>query len=373
LKKALREQDDLQRQDIAKILHWAYNILPICYALIAFIRIITEGWPTVISMITASILIIPAKTSLKKGQIETSLVILVISLILVITVAITYANGIHDIGLLAFPIILLISSLMLRTWQQFVGFGLVIVSIIWLALGEGLGFYQPTKVESGSWSELIIILLIIIASAMICHKIGFALKKALFLRDSEMQLTSNKIRLLQQSLNQKIAITNQMHVQIADSISIIRELLRHQQNQPLKNLPNQLLAIELVHSELNRLELEKELDLENYIDALKLQQPDIFKDLKKSEMDDVMVNVDKAMSLGMLLTELALNNELKGRIRIQKQLGKVTVGIDELSTPLEISMLADIVIRQLSAKIINEESMFHIILEQSTESGNEEI
>lgn len=311
-------------------------------------------------MLAAAAIIPIAYYFIKKDKVELSLILLTTSLILTVTVTITHTNGIHDIGLLAYPIILLLSSMMLKIWQQIITFGCVMLAIIWLAMGENLEFYKPSPVEEASIAELIIILLIITASAVISYRIAANLKKALKFRDRNVKLTANKIALLQKSLDQKIKLTNAVHRQVVDSISIIRELISKQKDQPLKNLPNQLLTIELVHAELYWLELEKELDLENYLDQLFIQQEDKFKDLKKVHVADVMLNVDQAMSLGMLFTELGFANSLSGELNVAKGEDKINLSITNLSAPITLTALADIMVRQLNAEVNNATDSFHL-------------
>ena len=368
MKKNISEQQDLQRQELAKTLVWAYKILPVCYGIIIIIRSFTGGWATVYSMITATLIIPIAYVFVKKDKVETSLILLITSLIFTVTVAITFANGIHDIGLMAYPIILLLSSMMLRFWHQIITYVLVMIAIIWLAIGEKLGYYSSLPVETGTFSELVIILLIISASAIISYRIASNLKEALKSRDQNVKLTAKKINLLQDSLSQKIKVTNAIHRQVVDSLSIIRELISKQKNQPLKNLPNQLLTIELVHAELYWLELEKELDLENYLDQLFSSQVEGFKHLTKNRIADIMLNVDQAMSLGMFFTELAFANTLDGELNVLNDDNKIDIVITDLKTSLIMTPLADIMIRQLNAEVVNTPESFKMSFQQAQHS-----
>ena len=301
-----------------------------------------------------------ANSFLKKGKIETSLLILVISLVIPLNIAITIGNGIHDVGILAFPAILLISSLMIRRWQQIFAFSLIMLSIMWLALGEYYGYYKPNPDTSPAISELIIILVIVTISALICYRIATNLKKALEKRDHEVSLTATKLDLLTKSLNQKIKLTNAVHLQVIEGISIIRELLENQKNQPLKHLPNLLLAMELVHAELYRLELEKELDLENYLDALFGSPNSIFKELKKNHFDDIMINVDQALSIGIFFTELGLKNQLVGSLDVEKVDRDVCFKINSPNLPYNISVLMEIMVRQLNGLLVQSETLLKL-------------
>jgi two-component sensor histidine kinase len=370
LKNNLQVQIDLQRRDIAKILSWAYRLLPIGYGLIIVIRTITGGWITVLTMLGAIMTIPIANSFLKKGKIETSLLILIISLVIPLDIAVTFGNGIHDVGILAFPVILLISSLMIHKWQQIFSFILIMLSIMWLALGEYYGYYKPNPDISPAISELIITLVIVTISAMICYQIATNLKKALKKRDKEVLLTATKLDLLTKSLNLKIKLTNAVHLQVIDSISIIRELLGNQKDQPLKHLPNQLLAMELVHAELYRLELEKELDLENYLDVLFGSQVENFDELKKIRFDEIMINVDQALSIGIFFTELSLNNSLVGSLEVEKADKEVSIKVNSPNLPFLITVLAEIMVRQLNGQLVHSEKALQLSF--TLKSGQEE-
>jgi len=93
-----------------------------------------------------SIGVLPILISLlfiKQGKVALPSVILSINLVLLVTWLTSNSNGIYDIGILGFPVILLIAGLILR--ERFIAYltVLIILCMGWLIFGATLGIYRP--------------------------------------------------------------------------------------------------------------------------------------------------------------------------------------------------------------------------------------
>ncbi len=369
MKVVLTEQEHLQKMAITRILRWAYGILPIGYLFIIVTRIFTGHWETVYFMFVAFAMTVVAYALLRKDKVETSICVFIVSLIILITVLCSLNNGIHDIGIVAYPVVLLLSSMMLRPWQQAASFVLIFLSITWLAMGEAWGWYIPEPAGKATVAELIIIFVVIVISALICYRIARQLKKMVARTDKEVQRRVAATTQLQEALKQKIKLTSAVHAQVANSIGIIRELLIRQKDRSLPTLPDQLLTIELIHSELHRLGIERQLALDSYMNALFLRQTLLFEGVSKQIQPDVQVNVDQAMAIGLILNEIAQQQPFTGSLSAHQQDEKITLSMTS-DTPMKaLSSLADIMTRQLMATI--EHSTHGLILQFASKSiGN---
>jgi hypothetical protein len=349
LKVVLTEQEHLQKMAITRILRWAYGILPLGYLLIIITRIFTGHWETVYFMFVAFGMTVVAYVLLRKDKVETSISVFIVSLIILITVLCSLNNGIHDIGIVAYPVVLLLSSMMLRPWQQAASFVLVLLSITWLAMGEAWKWYTPEPAGKATIAELILIFVVIVISALICYRIARQLKKMVARTDKEVQRRVAATNQLQEALAQKVKLTSAVHAQVANSIAIIRELLTKQNDQSLPKLPDQLLTIELIHSELNRLGIERQLALDGYLNALFTRQTLLYEGVAKHIQPDVQVNVDQAMAIGLLMNEIAQQQYLTGSLvsSLKDEKIKLTLTSDPPLFPL--TALAEIMVRQLMA------------------------
>lgn len=351
MKALVSEQEQLQKQAVTRILRWAYGLLPFAYGIIILTRVITGHWETVSFVLVASAITLMAYLFLRKDKLETSIIIFIFSLILVVTMLCTLNNGIHDIGIVAYPVVLLLASLMLRFWQQAVAFLLILASIFWLALGEAWGYYSPVPVGQSSVAELIIIFVVIASGGLICYRIAKQLKKMVARTDKKVLRRLATTEKLKRSLDQKIKLTSAVHAQVAHSIAIIRDLLNHQPDQPLKSLPEQLLTIEIIHAELHRLGVERVLELDGYLNALFVRQPDAYAGLSKQIFPDLYLNVDQSMSLGLILNELAQQQPLTGTLEAKEYKEQILLTLTAIKPLLTLTPLADIMVRQLAAKM----------------------
>lgn len=80
---------------------------------------------------------------IKQGHIVLPSMILSVDLVLLVTWLTSNGNGIYDIGILAFPVILLIAGLFLR--ERFIAYltVLIILCFAWLVFGATLDIYHP--------------------------------------------------------------------------------------------------------------------------------------------------------------------------------------------------------------------------------------
>ena len=101
----------------------------------------------------------------RRGQISFPSVVLAVNMILLITYLTTTGNGIYDIGVIAYPVILIIAGLILRAKIIAYLAAMIILCLGWLVFGDIFGFYNPAY-ASRSYAEdfFIAIAIILIAS-----------------------------------------------------------------------------------------------------------------------------------------------------------------------------------------------------------------
>jgi len=109
------------------------------------------------------------------------------TLIIMVTMLATVGQGIHDIGIIAYPPILLISSLYLRKRIMTL---LAILSILcagWLVLGEKYQLYEPAALTAPAWVELAIVIGILIFTAVFVQLISDTVRTSLDKRSTNLQ------------------------------------------------------------------------------------------------------------------------------------------------------------------------------------------
>jgi len=113
----------------------------------------------------ASIGVIPillSIQSLNKGAVTVPSTILAVTLILMITGLATLGKGIHDIGILGYPVILIVAGLILRgRIVMYLAFFIILCSG-WLVFGDYLGWYHTEPVTPGDPQDFFVVSIIIL-------------------------------------------------------------------------------------------------------------------------------------------------------------------------------------------------------------------
>lgn len=131
------------KPEIADTVRWVgYSSLGIFISLVIF-DLFEEDY---ISALVTSLGFIPILLSLillKKDAVSIPSTILAVTLILLITWLATHNQGLYDIGILGYPVILIIAGLILRGRVIMYLAFLIILCLGWLAFGELRSWYEP--------------------------------------------------------------------------------------------------------------------------------------------------------------------------------------------------------------------------------------
>jgi signal transduction histidine kinase/putative methionine-R-sulfoxide reductase with GAF domain len=92
-----------------------------------------------------------------RGRVQPATMILLVAFILMITWLIWNGNGIHDIAVIAYPVILIIASLLCDRRSYLVITGLIILSAVFIISAELSGFHQTAGGDLTDPSDLVIV------------------------------------------------------------------------------------------------------------------------------------------------------------------------------------------------------------------------
>jgi PAS domain S-box-containing protein len=154
---------------IKTVLYWV-SLLVLAGQGIVLAVDIKNGMTTEIIIVSSSIVPILAALEFNRRNItQAAGSILAISLTLLITALATIGNGIYDIGVTAYPAILIIASLILKKNTTLYLTILVLVCIAWLVFGGILGLYQPQYPHLIYSRQFFITSIILIITAFAVH------------------------------------------------------------------------------------------------------------------------------------------------------------------------------------------------------------
>ena len=187
-------------QRIARIFYWfiAMIALGFVFGAIILIKSNTQGTAFGVTVIVFGSLPVLASTLLVHRQkFEWAAALLAVILMVVITVLATSSLGIHHISNFAFPVILVIASLVMRKRVMALITLVAIGCAAWLVFGEISGAYKPATLVSSVPGEFFTVSVIIITTAVMVRLITESLFRANRRLQEELQerkLTEERIQ-----------------------------------------------------------------------------------------------------------------------------------------------------------------------------------
>jgi diguanylate cyclase (GGDEF)-like protein len=92
-----------------------------------------------------------------RGRLHASSFILILSALGVVTIITSQEQGIHDIGILAYPGLVVISSLLLTRRDFYIMSFLSLAAVAWLVFGEAAGLVIPQPTTPVSWMDFLVV------------------------------------------------------------------------------------------------------------------------------------------------------------------------------------------------------------------------
>jgi hypothetical protein len=331
---------------------WIFSVVPIGLLGVMVVRTFTGNYDIVISLSFTFLGTLLSLVLVRKGKVLWSVRVFTLVLLATLTYVCTDNNGIHDIGIFAYPIILVLVGMVLGRTDQWVFQFLLMLSIAWLALGEQFGYYTPSKVPSGSIAELLVLLVILGTSTLICYQIAQVWHRALYKASDEAARRKAKSNDLAVMLQARANLTNAMHGQVAESMSIIREIVRREAPSPfIYSLNNHLITLEIIHNQLHYAAREREVKVRDFLSELATRLPDRWQGVSLQVDETVSVTIDQAVALGLIVDEcvamehggalLAVDNSDKGIVMSFKT---------QSGAPPQMSDLCQAMIRQMQGQ-----------------------
>jgi len=161
--------------------------------------------------LTISIGILPILGSiffLRRNAISVPSTILAVTVILLITWLATFGQGIHDLGLLGLPVILIVAGLILRGRVILYLAILIILCMGWLVFGDIYGLYEPVRVVSGSSENFFIASVIILVAGNAVYRLVKNVYENLSTAEREIE-ERKRVEKEREKLIQQLKLKNQ--------------------------------------------------------------------------------------------------------------------------------------------------------------------
>ena len=172
---------------IRNVIFWICLLVLVSVSIISFFYI-RDGLKNETIVMAGTILSILAAMELnRRNYTELSGGVIALVLTIMVTIMATIGQGIHDIGIMAYPSILIIASLVLR--KEIIIY-LTIIMIAcngWLIFGERYGIFEPVYPDQGNLRQFVITISILIITAITVQLISNIVRNGLAITRQELQ------------------------------------------------------------------------------------------------------------------------------------------------------------------------------------------
>ena len=188
LSSILRRHPEGSKTEIINTLRWTgFSGLGIFLALIIF-NLLESDYQSVLIMSVGIVPIIIALILIRKDAISIPSTLLAVTFILVVTALATKNQGLYDVGVLAYPVILIIAGLILRDRIILYLSLLIIVCLAWLSLGDLWNWYEPSFLTRTNPEDFFISSVIVLIAGNAVYRLARNVYYNLFRAEQQIQM-----------------------------------------------------------------------------------------------------------------------------------------------------------------------------------------
>ena len=171
LSQSLRRHPHGNKTEITNTIRWVALISLLLFITLIITNLISDNMRNVAAISVGLVPIVVSILYLRKNAITAPSTILAVTIILLITWLATTGQGIHDIGLLGYPVILIVAGLILRGRVILYLAILIILCLAWLVFGDVYGLYVPVRFISGNPDDFFIASVVILTAGNTIYKL----------------------------------------------------------------------------------------------------------------------------------------------------------------------------------------------------------
>ncbi|MBC7878539.1 MAG: hypothetical protein H7Y59_15315, partial [Anaerolineales bacterium] len=158
----LRKHANGNEEQVAGILSWVAISSLFIFLVFVYTELLKHRYIEAMIILIGLIPIITSLILIKKGMLLLPTSILAVSIILLITYAAMTDNGIHNVAMMGFPVVLIVTGLILKGRIIPYLTSLIILCMAWLVFGDIMGLYDygnniPSDVEDFFFASAIMI------------------------------------------------------------------------------------------------------------------------------------------------------------------------------------------------------------------------
>lgn len=362
-------------ESIASVLNVGYLLLPV-FLTVVLARQFVQGDIDLTIVIGISLIFsFFARNQFLKGQLRQSVISVVIFFNILLTIACSLGNGINDIGIIGFPIIIGFSGIILDQKKLAIASILSIAGVLWLVIGEYLNIYTPISKPIGSAGDFLVSALLIILGGIVAFSLTRNMKTSLKDAQREIFISKKDANNLRKETNEKLEIIEEIHRTVINSLNYIQQLIDNKQQninelRPVyESLKRKVMVIEVAHTILLSEKAPIMLDIRELTSRLlKAYEKKLKTSMLRIDTGSLShsVPLDLAINYGICLIELMndadceKNEMICATLSIQKETIDLTLSGFEGNQSAEPGIVLELLTKQLKGTLSKSSSEFRL-------------
>ncbi|WP_370089590.1 hypothetical protein [Ekhidna sp.] len=245
---------DTEVESIARVLNVAFIFLPVLLLVVLIRQILEADYDIALLTIAGVGISFLCRHQFLKGHLNNSVIAFSILFSILLTAICTLGNGVHDIGLIGFPIIIGFSSIILDFKRLIFTSLLSVVGLAWLVWGEISGLYDPIIASPGTIGDFIISSLLILMGGLVAFSLTSNMKSSMKRVSHEVELSRSGSKRLAEDIESKQEIIEETHQAVLNSLTYIQHLIdfKYDESDELaptyESVKRKILVIECAHA-----------------------------------------------------------------------------------------------------------------------------
>lgn len=242
-----------ETESMASALNMGLYLLPIFLLVVLIRQFFQSDYDMAVIIFIAILTSLLIRRQFLLGKLNQSVMGIAVFFSILLTIVCSLGNGIHDIGIIGFPIIIGFSSIILDQQKLAIASSLSIIGLIWLVIGEMYGLYNPMPVSKGNAGDFIVTSLLIVIGGFVAFSLTRNMKESAFRAQKETIGSKKEALVLGKEVEEKMEIISEIHKAAINSLSHILQLINHKESEgeelvPLyESLKRKILVIEESH------------------------------------------------------------------------------------------------------------------------------
>lgn len=167
----MRRHPQGDKAEITTTVRWVAYVSLFLFLILDASYLLLESYPNALAVAIGIIPIILSLVLLRREAVSLPSTILAVTIILLITVLATLNQGMYDIGLLGFPVILIVAGLILRGRVIMNLAFLIIACMAWLVFGDLTGVFTPRYLTRADLDDFFIGSIIILVAGNAVYRL----------------------------------------------------------------------------------------------------------------------------------------------------------------------------------------------------------